>query len=63
MSLFSEEEELSSEKGGKQLGARGERDKLPKTPDFTAWGTPPRKGSPFALSDFSSGAPANTTKP
>lgn len=63
MSLFSDEGELSSEKGGSQIRATGGKDKLPKTPDFTAWGQEPRKGSPFALSDFRSGAPVNTTKP
>jgi hypothetical protein len=63
MSIFDEDIELDTGKKGKQLGALGGRDKLPETPDFTEWGKEPRKGSPFLLDDFSSGAPANTSKP
>jgi hypothetical protein len=63
MSLFDDTPELSGEKGGRQLKATGGKNKLPETPDMKEWGAPPRKGSPFALDDFSSGAPANTTKP
>jgi hypothetical protein len=64
MSLFDESDtKLSADMGGKQIRALGHRDKLPETPDFTQWGAPVRKGSPFLLDDFSSGAPANTTKP
>jgi hypothetical protein len=63
MSLFDSDAELSGERKGKQIKATGDRDNLPETPDFTQWGAPIRKSTPFALDDFSSGAPANTTKP
>ena len=65
MSLFDDGDtpKLSAEQGGRQIRALGNRDKLPATPDFTQWGAPIRKGSPFLLDDFSSAAPVNTTKP
>jgi hypothetical protein len=64
MSLFDDSDaKVSGEMGGRQIRATGHRDKLPETPDFTQWGAPIRKSSPFLLDDFSSGAPVNTTKP
>jgi hypothetical protein len=52
------------ELGNKQkVKSIGDKSKMPETPDFTEWGREPRKGDPFALSDWAGGSPANTAKP
>jgi hypothetical protein len=62
MSLFDDDVQLSGDKRTVKA-VSGSRDKLPENPDFTEFGKPPRKGSPFALDDFSSRAGDATTKP
>ena len=37
--------------------------KMPEVPDMTGKLVTPKKDSPFALSDWGGGSPANTTKP
>jgi hypothetical protein len=58
MSLFDEDKD-----DRKEVKALGDRSKAPEAPDLKEWGREPRRGNPFALDDFSSGAPVNTTKP
>jgi hypothetical protein len=41
----------------------GAMSKMPEVPDMTGKLVPPRRDSPFALSDFSSRAADTTTKP